>query len=150
MHINSQLWSIVAIGPALIVETNPNNHVLHTFLSCNPSFPSLSHLITPTNDGPVLMDFTFGQLEQFQNYTWRWMFQTELSPPSWVNIIVYTTLYSNVMIGIDNYLDTYQLTPDTWTQLPALIMLSSTHYATRDLLRRLGLLKQGVTIFIIT
>ena len=55
-----------------IVETNPDNHVLHTFLSCNLSFPSLSpvtSLITPTNDGPILMDFTFGRLEQFQNYT---------------------------------------------------------------------------------
>ena len=52
----------------LIVEMNPDNHVLHTFLSCNLSFPSLSpvtSLITPTNDGPVLMDFTFGWPEQF-------------------------------------------------------------------------------------
>ena len=48
----------------LIVETNPDNHVLHTFLSCNLSFPSLS---PDTNDGPVLMDFTFGRPEQFQN-----------------------------------------------------------------------------------
>ena len=42
-----------------IVETNLDNHVLHTFLSCNLSFPSLSpvtSLITPTNDSPVLMD----------------------------------------------------------------------------------------------
>ena len=45
-----------------IAEMNPDNHVFHTFLSCNLS-------ITPTNDGPVLMDFTFGQPEQFQNYT---------------------------------------------------------------------------------
>ena len=30
------------------------------------------------------------------------------------------------------------------------IMLYPVHYPTRDLLRRLGLLKQGVTIFIIT
>ena len=55
-----------------IVEPNPDNHMLHTFLSCNLSFPSLSpvtSLITPTNDGLVLMDFTFGQPEQFQNYT---------------------------------------------------------------------------------
>ena len=54
-----------------IVETNLDNHVLHTFLSCNLSFPSLSpvtSLITPTNDGPVLMDITFGHPEQFQNY----------------------------------------------------------------------------------
>ena len=54
-----------------IVEMNPDNHVHHTFLRCNLSFHSLSpvtSLITPTNDGPVLMDITFGQPEQFQNY----------------------------------------------------------------------------------
>ena len=47
----------------LIVGTHPDNHVLHTFLSYNFSFPSLStvtSLIPPTNDSPVLMDFTFG------------------------------------------------------------------------------------------
>ena len=46
-----------------IVETHPANHVLHTFLSYNFSLPSLSpvtSLIPPTNDNPVLMDFTFG------------------------------------------------------------------------------------------
>ena len=55
-----------------IVGTHPGDHVLHTFLSYNLSFPSLSpvtSLIMPTNDGPVLMDFTFGRPEQFQNYT---------------------------------------------------------------------------------
>ena len=56
-----------------IVESNLDNHVLHTFLSCNLSFPSLSpvtSLITPTNDGPVLTDFTLaGRPEQFENYT---------------------------------------------------------------------------------
>ena len=49
----------------------PDNHMIHTFLSCNLSFPSLSpvtSLIIPTNNGPVLMDFTFGWPEQFQNY----------------------------------------------------------------------------------
>ena len=54
-----------------IVGTNPDNHMLQTFLSCNLSFPSpspVTSLITPTNDGPVLMDFTFGRLGQFQNY----------------------------------------------------------------------------------
>ena len=58
---------MVAIGRRL-VEVHPDNHVLHTFLSCNLSFPSLSpvtSLITPTNDGPVLMNFTFGRQEEF-------------------------------------------------------------------------------------
>ena len=53
-----------------MVETHPDNHVLHTF-RCNLSFPSLSpvtSLIMPTNNGSVLMDFTFGWPEQFQNY----------------------------------------------------------------------------------
>ena len=61
-----------------IVETNLDHHMPHTFLSCNLSFPSLSpvtSLIMPTNDDPVLMDFTFGRSEQFQNYTCRRMFQ---------------------------------------------------------------------------
>ena len=46
-----------------IVGMHPDDHVLHTFLSYNLSFPSLSpvtSLIVPINDGPVLMDFTFG------------------------------------------------------------------------------------------
>ena len=44
-----------------IVETNLDNHMLHTFVRCNLSIPSLSpvtSLITPTNDSPVLIDFT--------------------------------------------------------------------------------------------
>ena len=52
-----------------IVKTNLDNHVLHTFLSCNLSFPSLSpaiSLITPTNDGPVLMDFTLASWNNFK------------------------------------------------------------------------------------
>ena len=95
-----------------IVETNTDNHVLHTFLSCNLSFPSLSpvtSLITPTNDGPVLMDFTFSRPEQFQNSVRLTSDVPKLSPPQ--STLLCTTLYSNVMIGIDNYLDTYQLTP---------------------------------------
>ena len=47
---------------APIVGTHLGDHMLHTFLSYNLSFPSLSPvttLITPTNVGPVLMDFTF-------------------------------------------------------------------------------------------
>ena len=37
--------------------THPGDHVLHTFLSYNLSFPPpspVTNLITPTNDGPVL------------------------------------------------------------------------------------------------
>ena len=56
----------------LIVGMHPDYHVLHTFLSSNLYFPSLSpatSLITPTNNGPVqLMDFTFGRQEQFHDY----------------------------------------------------------------------------------
>ena len=46
-----------------IVGTHPDNRVLHTFLSYNLSFSLLSPVtsfIMPTNNGPVLMDFTFG------------------------------------------------------------------------------------------
>ena len=46
-----------------IVGMHPGDHIVHTFLSYSLSFPSLSpvtSLITPTNDGPVLMDFMFG------------------------------------------------------------------------------------------
>ena len=91
----------------LIVETNLDNHVLHTFLSCNLSFPSLSpvtSLITLTNDGPVLTDLlwpagTISKLRLTSDVP-------KLSPT-----LLCTTLYSNVVIDIDNYLDTYHLTP---------------------------------------
>ena len=46
--------------------------MFHTFLSYNLSFPSLNsatNLIMPTNDSFVLMDFAFGWMEWFQNYT---------------------------------------------------------------------------------
>ena len=46
-----------------IVGMHPDDHMLHTFLSYNLSFPSLNpitSLITPTNNGTVLMNFTFG------------------------------------------------------------------------------------------
>ena len=49
-----------------IVGMHSGNHMLYTFLSSNLSFPSLNlvtSLITPTNDGPVLMDYIFGQPE---------------------------------------------------------------------------------------
>ena len=53
----------------LIVETNQDNHVLHTFLSFNLSFPSLSpvtSLITATNDSPILTDFTLAGRSNFE------------------------------------------------------------------------------------
>ena len=93
-----------------IVETNLDNHVLHTFLSCNLSFPSLSpvtSLITPTNDGPVLMDFPWAGQNSFK--TAPDIDVPKLSPPQ--STLLCTTLYSNVVIDIDNYLDTYHLTP---------------------------------------
>ena len=46
-----------------IVGMHSDNHVLYTFLSYNLSFPLLSLVtspIMPANNGPVLMDFTFG------------------------------------------------------------------------------------------
>ena len=83
-------------------------YVLHTFLSSNLSFPSLSpvtSLTMPTNNGPVLMDFTFGLPEQFQNYAWCGIFQN-YHPHS-----QHYCVQLNVVIDIDNYLDTYHLTP---------------------------------------
>ena len=47
-----------------IVGMHPDNHVLHTFLSFNLSFPSLNpvtSLITSTNNGKVFMNYTFGR-----------------------------------------------------------------------------------------
>ena len=75
-----------------IVDMYQDNHVLHKFLSCNLSFPSLSpvtSLIMPTNDGPVLMDFIFGRPEQFQNYAWHWC--SKIITPM-VNIIAYDSI----------------------------------------------------------
>ena len=72
-----------------IVETNPDNHVLHTFLSCNLFFPSLSpvtSLITPANDGPVLMDFR----NNFKTTPDVGCFKI-ITPT--VNIIVYDSLF---------------------------------------------------------
>ena len=95
-----------------IVEANPDNHMLHTFLSCNLSFPSLSpitSLITPTNDGPVLTDFTLAGRNNFKFKLHLTSDIPKLSPPQ--STLLCTTLYSNVVIDIDNYLDTYHLTP---------------------------------------
>ena len=113
-----------------IVETNLDNHVLHTFLSCYLSFPSLSSVtsfITPTNDGPVLMDFTLGRPEQFQNYTWRRMFLQKLSPPTdpTVNIIVYNSLFKRCNRHRQlTWIATYHLTP--W-HLNPVAGIDSTH-----------------------
>ena len=54
-----------------IVETNLDNHVLHTFLSCNLSFSFTESSYQPhyTNKRCSSLDgFYFGRLEQFQNY----------------------------------------------------------------------------------
>ena len=95
-----------------IVETNPDNHVLHTFLSCNLFFHLLSpvtSLITQTNDGPVLMDITdfwpAGTISKLRVTS----DVSKLSPPQSTSLC--TTLYSNVVIDKDNYLNTYHLTP---------------------------------------
>ena len=56
-----------------ILETGADYHVLHTFLSYNLSFHSQSvvtSLVTPTNDGSVLI-YSFCRAEQFQNYACR-------------------------------------------------------------------------------
>ena len=89
------------------VGTHLGDHVLHTFLSYNLSFLSLSpvtSLIMPTNDGPVLMDFTF----EFQNYARRQMLRSKLSP-SW-STSMFTTPYSTVAID-RQLLHTYHLIP---------------------------------------
>ena len=88
---------------------NEDNHVLHTFLSCNLSFPSLSpvtSLITPKNDGPALTDLALAGRNNFKTTPDFGCFKT-ITPT--VNIIVYDSIYSNVVIDIDNYLDTYHL-----------------------------------------
>ena len=76
-----------------IVETNLDNHVLHTFLSCNLFFPSLSpvtSLITPTNDGPVLTDFTLASRNNFK--TTPDVRCSKIITPT-VNIIVYDSIF---------------------------------------------------------
>ena len=93
-----------------IVETNLDNHVLHTFLSCNLSFLSLSpvtSLITPTNDGPVLTHFTLAGWNNFK--TTPDVGYSKIITPT-VNIIVYDSIFQRCNRQ-DNYLDTYRLTP---------------------------------------
>ena len=78
-----------------IEETNLDNHVLHTFLSCNPSFPSLSRVtsfITPTNDGPVSVDGFYSVWPTGTISKLRLTSDVpKLSPP--VNIIVYDSIF---------------------------------------------------------
>ena len=96
-----------------IVETNLDNHVLHTFLSCNLSFPSLSpvtSLITPTNDGPGSLDGFYSVWPAGTISKLRLTSDVpKLSSPQ--STLLCMTLYSNVVTDIDNYLDTYRLTP---------------------------------------
>ena len=74
------------------------------------SFTESSHQPQYTkNDVPALMDFTFGRLERFQNYVGLMWDAPKLSPPQ--STLLRTTLISSVVIDIDNYLDTYHLTP---------------------------------------
>ena len=97
---------------ASIVETHPGNHVLQTFLSYNLSFHSLSpvtSLITPTNDGPVLMDSAFaGPAEAISKL--RLTSDVPKLLPSQSTLLC-TSPYSSAVIDIDNYLDIYHLTP---------------------------------------
>ena len=90
-----------------IVETNLGNHVPHTFLSCHLPFPPVTSLITPTNDGQVLTDFTLASRNNFKT-TPDVRCSKIITPQS---TLLCTTLYSNSVIDIDNYLDTYYLTP---------------------------------------
>ena len=76
-----------------IVETNLDNHVLYTFPNSNLSFPSLNpvtSLITPTNDGPVLTDFTLASRNNFK--ITPDVGCSKIITPT-VNIIVYHSLF---------------------------------------------------------
>ena len=77
-----------------IVEMHLDDHVLHTFLSYNLSFPSLSpvtSLITPSNDDPVLMDFALlAGRKDFK--TMPDIRCSKIITPT-VNIIVYDSLF---------------------------------------------------------
>ena len=95
----------------LIVEMHPDNHVLHTF-SSYISFPSLSpvtNLITPTNYGSVLMDFTFGISKLRLTLD-----APKLSPL--LSALKCLTLYSSVVIDMDNYC--VHLSLNSLTMLP--------------------------------
>ena len=90
---------------------HPDNHVLYTFLSYNLSFPSLSpvtSLVMLTNDGPDLID-QFLLLAGGNNFkTTLDVRCSEIITPQ--STLLSTTFYSNVVIDIDNFLDTYHLT----------------------------------------
>ena len=77
-----------------LLEIHPDNHMLHTFLSYNLSFPSpsaVTSLITPTNDDPVLMDFAFlAGRKDFK--TMPDIRCSKIITPT-VNIIVYDSLF---------------------------------------------------------
>ena len=75
-----------------IVGTHPDNHVLHTFLSyiyklSSPSLSPVTNLIIPTNDDPVLMNYTFGQPRNDFKTTLDVECSKIITPT--VNIIVY-------------------------------------------------------------
>ena len=96
MHKTANYRSIVAIGCRFSVETNTDNYVLHTFLSCNLFFPSLSpitNLIMPTKDGPVLIDFILlAGRKNFETTLWSDVGCSKINTPT-VNIIVYNSLF---------------------------------------------------------
>ena len=96
----------------LTVKANLDNHVLHTFLSCNLSFPSLSpvtSLITTTNDGSVLTDFTLAGQNNFK--TTLDVGCSKIIIPT-VNIIAYDSLFQccNRPIELPGYLSFNSLT----------------------------------------
>ena len=79
--------------------THPDDHVLHIFLSYNFPFLQLNpvtSLIMPTNDGPVLMDFTVGNSKLHLTSD-----VPKLSPSQ--STLKCITPYSSVVIDIDNY-----------------------------------------------
>ena len=101
-----------------VVETHPDNHVLHIFLSCNLSFHSLS----PITMQPHYVNKKWSSLDGFYFWPAGKISKPHLildvpksSPPQ--STLLCMTLYSNVAIDIDNYLDTHHLTP--WHLNPA-------------------------------
>ena len=100
-----------------IVETHPDNHVLHTFTSYNLSFPSLSPVIsfiTPTNDGPVLIDYTDFWPAKMISKLCLLSDALKLSPP--VNIIVYDSVFQccDRHRQLPRYLSFNSLTLEPW------------------------------------
>ena len=90
-----------------VVEIHPDNHVLHTFLSYNLSFPLLSpitSLIMPTNDGPILMDLLLAGRSNFKTTPDVRCSKIITSPT--VNITVYNSLFQccNIHRQLPGYL----------------------------------------------